>query len=521
MITKDQVKAAIKKGKTLDDAAELLGTSRRQLLRLRQKFGMVEGSEFVEPINQNLADRFTGKFKEQSDKTHRDYKRFVITSIQNDTKIDKDFYKSLINYCRLNQAKLLVVPVYYNFHDYSRFNIDEDVLFFDNIQMNKHLKLLSRLKILPTIVDPFAGLDGISKGDSIIIPHPQVAMKTMATLGDSPAQMYTTGSISLQEGIYAKNKTGYKAEFNHSVAALVVEFGQGDSFHIRGLNSDDKHGFYDISGYYSPDKFTHLTSIEAIYTGDEHASVADPKVVKATYLDANSIVKTLKPKLICRGDVFDAQSVSHHDDHDYLTRYGKAALGLNSVEKEFDITCDFIKKTTPPGTKNLIIGSNHNDHLYKWLTTCDPHKDLTNAKIYHKLSYLLMDSLEKVASGISYPNLLELWINNSQWVGSSVMQFLGRRQSYKILGVEVSMHGDKGINGAKGSPIGFSRLPVKSIVGHSHSPSIRLGCYTVGTSSLMDLSYTGGASSWMHTHCVIYPNGKRQLINIINGKWHA
>jgi hypothetical protein len=31
--------------------------------------------------------------------------------------------------------------------------------------------------------------------------------------------------------------------------------------------------------------------------------------------------------------------------------------------------------------------------------------------------------------------------------------------------------------------------------------------------------YTSGPSGWLNTHCVIYPNGKRSLLNIIKGKW--
>lgn len=29
----------------------------------------------------------------------------------------------------------------------------------------------------------------------------------------------------------------------------------------------------------------------------------------------------------------------------------------------------------------------------------------------------------------------------------------------------------------------------------------------------------GSPSGWMNTHCVIYLNGKRALINIIDGRW--
>ena len=47
------------------------------------------------------------------------------------------------------------------------------------------------------------------------------------------------------------------------------------------------------------------------------------------------------------------------------------------------------------------------------------------------------------------------------------------------------------------------------------------GVYQVGTSSRLKLEYNSGPSSWLHTHCCIYPNGKRTLITIIDGQWRA
>jgi hypothetical protein len=80
------------------------------------------------------------------------------------------------------------------------------------------------------------------------------------------------------------------------------------------------------------------------------------------------------------------------------------------------------------------------------------------------------------------------------------------------------MHGDKGPNGARGSLKNLRGVGVKSIIGHSHSPGISEGCYQVGTSSCLRLDYNAGPSGWLNTHCVLYANGKRSLINIIGNE---
>jgi len=97
--------------------------------------------------------------------------------------------------------------------------------------------------------------------------------------------------------------------------------------------------------------------------------------------------------------------------------------------------------------------------------------------------------------------------------------FLERDQGFMINGIDVGQHGDVGPNGARGNRRSFTKIGVKSIIGHSHSPGIEDGVYQTGTNSLLALEYARGPSSWLHTDCIIYGNGKRTLINIIDGKW--
>jgi hypothetical protein len=40
-----------------------------------------------------------------------------------------------------------------------------------------------------------------------------------------------------------------------------------------------------------------------------------------------------------------------------------------------------------------------------------------------------------------------------------------------------------------------------------------------GTSSLLQLEYNRGPSSWAHAHALLYASGKRSLIFIRDGRW--
>jgi hypothetical protein len=344
-------------------------------------------------------------------------------------------------------------------------------------------------------------------------------MKTLAVNSvDAPAILTSTGAVTMPR--YSQTKAGAKGNFNHSFSAVVIELDE-DNFHYRVLNADDANGFFDVNGYYTKDSYQPDVKIEALITGDEHAMFMDPKVLAATYTSDDSIVNTLKPKKIVRHDVLDFFSGSHHHQKSFLTKFAKYQMGTNVIEDELILTLKHITDTTPSWAENVLVASNHHEHLQTWLDSVEPKTEPWNAKLYHWLMYLMLDNLEEEGKSFKYPNAFQLWCENTKHDFSiPKITWLERNTSYKICDIEISNHGDLGMNGSRGSSVQFSKMGHKMVTGHSHSPQINKGAYTVGTST-GKLEYTRGPSSWLKTHCVIYPNGKRQLINIVGGRWRA
>jgi hypothetical protein len=101
------------------------------------------------------------------------------------------------------------------------------------------------------------------------------------------------------------------------------------------------------------------------------------------------------------------------------------------------------------------------------------------------------------------------------------VRFVGDRDDFTLDGVALGFHGHRGTGGARGSRVGFANLGCKSTIGHSHSPGIRDGCYQTGATALLDQGYNRGPSSWMHTHCLQYADGKRTLVSVIRGRFRA
>ena len=105
-------------------------------------------------------------------------------------------------------------------------------------------------------------------------------------------------------------------------------------------------------------------------------------------------------------------------------------------------------------------------------------------------------------------------------------RFLKRDEQYIVCesaggGIELGMHGDIGVNGSRGTLQQFARTGRKCVVGHSHVAGIIEGAYQVGVMGALDMGYNEGQSSWSHTNCIVYPNGKRAMITIWKGRWRA
>jgi hypothetical protein len=253
-------------------------------------------------------------------------------------------------------------------------------------------------------------------------------------------------------------------------------------------------------------------------TGDEHVLYHDPEVRAATYTNKDSIAKVLRPKVVVRHDPFDGYSISHWHRKKVVTRFVKHREKLDHVEGELEATCKYIDDTTPNGALNVIVASNHNEHLMRWLEESEWRIEPWNAKIYHWFWYHMLEEAVFTTHGAETFDPFAFWAaKNLKWP----TKFLRRDETFVAKGVELGIHGDLGPNGSRGSAVSLNKIGIRSMIGHSHSPCIEKGCFQVGTSTVLRLEYNPGPSSWLNTHGIVYPNGKRQLINVIEGEWRG
>lgn len=455
---------------------------------------------------------------------------YVITCAQNNTPVHRDFWASLRQYARRWDAEILVIPMRYKNPTSRRDPQEEDGeddrywwppevvdhLVENEVKIHPKLWVMGRMRIQATAVNPLAGLESLSLGASAIYGHPQVQMRTVATpQADLPKILHTTGSVS--EKNYSSTKAGEKGRFHHTHGALVVHKA-GDRFHLRHLNWSDFHGcFYDLGVRYDLRGWGEQERVEALVTGDEHVIWQLPEVTEATYSAEDSMARVLRPKFIVRHDLLDSYSITHHHRRDPITRFVKTHAARQSLKAELEETIEHVRRTTPSGSENVIVASNHHDHVLRWLREADPKQDPDNALLYHRLMVLMLEEARMGPGGAQIPDPFELWTRHFGRPGVPV-RFLRYDESFQVMGIELGFHGHDGLDGSRGSLAGFAKIGSRTITGHRHSPGIEKGAYGVGTST-GSLEYARGPSSWLQTHGVINPNGKRQLVNIVRATW--
>lgn len=450
----------------------------------------------------------------------KDKKRFIVTWAQNNTPVHNKLLKNIEAYADFINADIHVIAGRYKNPTSVWTNEQENAEFWDSkvvkyLDANRHdvhkyVSILSDIKIQPTAVNPMTGMQALSGVNSCVFGSPKVQLEMIPVLdGNLPKMMLTTGAVTMQN--YTDSKSGKVGEFHHTFGFAIIEIDDKDVFHARQVTADDKTGnFSDLYYRVENGSVKDLTEIEALVLGDLHCGHHDDEVLKSTF----ELTRHLSPKHVILHDVFDGDSISHHQMKDPFVQYGKEIQGTNDLGKEIDNMMGVLDNFTHFDNV-VIVRSNHDDFVDRWLKNEDWKKQPTfkNAPLYMDLSARLLKQYGKGEEHVIgvIPELIR----------ERFPKFitLGRSASYKVKEWELGQHGDVSSNGSRGSLVNFRKLNTKIIVGHYHSPGRKDGALAVGTSTRLRVGYNNGPSSWLQSHVIIHKDGRAQHVNFINGKY--
>lgn len=443
---------------------------------------------------------------------------YLVTWACNDTPVHKGFLAALRNF----PGELVVIKGQYK-NPTSKFDAFVEgqenwapelapYLLDKGLQLCPNLKVYGDIRVQPTAARPLSGFEVFCGSNSGVFGHPKRALEVVPTATRSPRILATTGSITLPN--YSESKAGKKGQAHHVIGALVVEIEASGIYHLRHVSAEASGAFIDLDKRYTPDGVEDAPEAMTLTLGDIHSGMEDGPVLAATA----ELAELVKPRYLFVHDLLDFRTRNHHDRGSLRKAFAKAAQGMRLVESEVENAASCLRMLSRLAREVRVVRSNHDEAFDRWLeeATDTIKMDPENAPYFFRVWARMFDHMQEHGE---FPQAFEL---EAKRLGVPAnVKFLKRDESCKIKGVEHAFHGDKGINGSRGTPHAYARLGVKTTTGHTHTPTIRDGNFTAGVTARLDQGYNLLPSTWLNAHVIQYANGKRALVVIIQGRFRA
>lgn len=488
--------------------------------------GLISEARLEDPkVFENIIDE--SSFSDEAFETLREYiqghKRFVITTAVTGCEPHMDALKAVETYCKHNKAALLILPCSDPARQREHKNqwslshkLPKDKVVFKDVSLNDNL-MLSTIKMSAKQLQPLTGLKRVAqKKSSVIFASPKQFLEYATNSNnntDIPRALMTTGAITRSDyrtEMYMSERTGYIADLDHTLGAIVVEVKNGRIFFHRQINFEPKTGaFCDLDKKYHANGKVEKITADLVQLGDYHVLSTDPIVKKM----AKEICELVKPKYLTLEDFFDGITINPHERHNLVSLSKKSKNGMLSLDmeltackKEIDDLCKW-----PVGELVFKYG-NHEDFLKRWLCDGAFNEDPQNKILGMKLT-IALEELEIMPFEYAMTEMYGLEDNDR-------VKFLQINDSFKVGGIENGAHGHLGKSGRRNPSLSeIEECYGAANVGHNHSAGIFRSVYRVGTSTHLKLSYNDGPSAWTQTHLIQHQNGTRQLITNIYGQW--
>lgn len=462
-------------------------------------------------------ESFDVNYNREISKKIKQYDKFVITTAVSNKKVNSNFLNSLKNYCEHNDSLLLILPCadVANRRTSIKWQLDPELrdfpIIYNDLFLNENL-MISDIKMSAKHINPLSGLQHLCQEKSVIIASTKQELEYVPNfIKTQPHACMTTGAITLGDyntDMFMSKRTSKLAEYDHITGAIVVEIEDSKIFHFRQIQSDNTGAICDLGIIYYPDGNRKVDENICAVLGDLHIGEEDLGILKTEL----NIIDDLEIKQVVLHDIGSMSSISHWDRNKTITKAIKSSEHKLSLEDEANNIAYALARFE--NLDNIyIVKSNHHNFLNRWIENGDYAKDPQN--LYY--------SLDIVKAFIEKKDPFEYMIKQKTFFKNlkgkrKKYHFLQKYESKKINGAEISLHGDRGANGSKGNDKIFNKAFESAVVAHTHTPKIYRGIYTVGTTSRKDLDYVEGLSTWGHSLALIYSNGSKQLINIIQNK---
>lgn len=469
-------------------------------------------------------------------------RRYLFTAAQNDAPVHEGFWANLEAYAGYLGAEIVVGPFTYETSWWNescpiarRYDpLVEDHLCFGQMAIGDTFVFAGEVNIIPTAASPISDLTTYSRSRWAVFPHGKRQLKSVPSTDPNiqSHQAMTTGCVTRPKVI--PRKAGTKSIFHHVIGAVLVEFDEAGRVFCRQLTADDDGAFYDLDRHVRGGEVSEGHRVRALVCADIHLRKLDPANAMATFgfdlrrpglTYRDNIVDHLKPDYVLLHDLFDNESRNHHHVGDSAYHYEMAVRGRDRVLDEVVEVGQFLERVASPDREIVVVQSNHDNGLERWVREGRYRCDGVNTRFGLQLEDAYLGHRHRAGEaldrGMAPPSfsMLEHAVRLTQARLEGV-RWAYDGGSFLIDGIEVGHHGFRGVNGARGTVQGFSRVGRKMSIGDKHQPEILEGVYVAGSMNLR-MGYNLGPSGWATSHILQYRDGSRSLVTLQEGKWRG
>ncbi|MBR8535402.1 hypothetical protein KDU71_07505 [Carboxylicivirga sediminis] len=429
--------------------------------------------------------------------------RYIVTSAQNDTTTNIEFLDNIKALAKHVKAEIIVIPTRYKnptaveakmHYDWDQ-RLD-NYLYAQKIELHKNLVVAGDLKIQATTAIPTSRIELIGGGKSVIVGAPRIELRSLPVFPQMQnVYLHSTGTVS--DINMSDTVAGGVAAAHHSYGFVFVDIENEDIVYTHNVSAE-KDGSFTLFNLHVSNSEISQVDIPWLFMGDSHLAQIDKEITR----QHRQIIKQFRIKHVALNDIFDSSSANvHHKD--VVDRFRNYIEGKSNIKEELKAMIDELTWFSLNVKETYVIRSNHDDMLDRTIRKTDFSSVSENALIMAELLHTLLKGQEDENFKGLIPSIINKRFENV--IGLGINDILEYKGVYM-------QHGHVGANGSKGSITSYSKLPFKTLIAHSHTPSIKGGSYQVGLACKMEHGYNEGLTSWAFCSALISAQGKRQLI---------
>ena len=447
-------------------------------------------------------------------------RRFLVTSVVAGAELHRGFWRNLQAYADRLDADLVV-------HRIGAVGLVggadarlRSLVRTDPVEICGVVDVASDVRVSSQSTRPLDGAAVTRSAAWTLVPHPAVQLETVPRLRSDDVRIrMTTGAATIAGG---GGRQGLRAD----LGAVVVEVRDGVAHCRHVLAAADGPGsFHDLDVHVADGVVATGRRVAAIVFGDVHHAHVDPAVAAASWglsddggRAPGSLVDRLRPRTMVFHDVCDFSARSHHDARDPHRRFALFVQGRDDVRAELRATASFLASTRRAGCESVVVQSNHDAALVRWLREADFRQDPVNARFFLECSLALH---ARLADGLGPDGLFEQTLRGLADDRLAGVRFLSTGEGLEVAGVECGIHGHAAADGKRGGIQFFEAMGIRAVLGHSHRPTTRGGICSAGVCQLA-LDYArGSVTAWAVGHVIVHDDGARQHVIYGGGRFHA